>query len=195
MRHASLILFLLCSAAAAGPPEAPPSGPIDTEKSTMTVEVGTAGFFSAFGHEHMVRAPIREGRISTEPASVELVVDARRMQVADPDVSEKDRAEIQRDMHTKVLESASFPEIRFRSTKVERRGDSWNVTGELALHGQTHPVTVTVKQKGNGYVGEAKFKQSEFGIKPVSAGGGTVKVKDELKISFEIQVRAPAGSK
>lgn len=194
MRYASLI-FLLLYSAAAGPPEMPSSGPIDPERSRITVEVGTAGFFSAFGHEHMVRAPIREGRISTEPASVELVVDARRMQVADPDVSEKDRAEIQRDMHGKVLESESFPEIRFRSTKIEHRGDIWNVTGELTLHGQTHPMTVTVKQKGNGYVGEGKFKQSEFGIKPVSAGGGTVKVKDELKIGFEIQVRAPASSK
>jgi hypothetical protein len=47
MRHASLILFLLCSAAAAGPPEMPPSGPIDTEMSRMTVEVGTAGLFTS----------------------------------------------------------------------------------------------------------------------------------------------------
>jgi hypothetical protein len=188
-------LLLLGSAAAAGPQEKFPSGAIDTEKSRMTVEVGTSGFFSAFGHEHTVRAPIRGGQVSTGPPAVELVVDARKMQVADPDISEKDRAEIQRDMHTKVLESERFPEIRFRSTKVDRRGDSWNVSGELALHGQTRPVTVTVKQRGNGYVGEAKLKQSEFGIKPVSAGGGAVKVKDELKIAFEIQVNAPASSK
>jgi hypothetical protein len=30
------------------------------------------------------------------------------------------------------------------------------------------------------------LKQSEFGITPISLAGGTVKVKDEMKIDFDI---------
>jgi hypothetical protein len=30
------------------------------------------------------------------------------------------------------------------------------------------------------------LKQRDFGIEPVSVGGGTVKVKDELRVEFEI---------
>jgi hypothetical protein len=34
--------------------------------------------------------------------------------------------------------------------------------------------------------GEFPLKQSEFNIKPVSAVGGTIKLKDELKFTFDI---------
>ena len=49
-------------------------------------------------------------------------------------------------------------------------------------------VTVTVKDQGGHYVGSARIKQTEFGIKPVKVAGGTVKVKDELHIDFDIQL-------
>jgi hypothetical protein len=34
--------------------------------------------------------------------------------------------------------------------------------------------------------GAFTLKQSSFGIKPVSVAGGTIKVKDELKFTFDI---------
>ena len=33
------------------------------------------------------------------------------------------------------------------------------------------------------------MRQSDYEIKPVSAAGGTVKLKDELKLSFDIVAR------
>jgi hypothetical protein len=33
------------------------------------------------------------------------------------------------------------------------------------------------------------INQTDFGIRPVSAGGGTVKVKNELKIDISIKMR------
>jgi YceI-like domain len=56
----------------------------------------------------------------------------------------------------------------------------------LDLHGQTHPVAVDVTLKDDVYRGTAVVKQTEFGIKPVSIAGGSVNVKDEVKIEFEI---------
>jgi hypothetical protein len=71
--------------------------PIDAEKS-VTVRVFKAGVFSAFGHEHEISAPIRQGLFTENPASVKLIVDTRKMRAMDKDVSEKDRAEIQQTM-------------------------------------------------------------------------------------------------
>src|ERR687884_2295548 len=45
---------------------------IDSEKSVMTVHVFKAGLFSAFGHEHEVRAPIQQGVFNETTPSVEL---------------------------------------------------------------------------------------------------------------------------
>jgi hypothetical protein len=41
------------------------NGPIDTQKSTLTIHVGKTGAFSALGHEHEVRAPIHSGVADT----------------------------------------------------------------------------------------------------------------------------------
>jgi len=103
-------------------------------------------------------------------------------------VSEKERAEIQQTMlGPKVLDSGQFPEIQFRSTAVERTGDGrWTVTGDLKLHGQTRPVKLAVQAQNGHYQGSAQLKQKDFGIEPITVGGGTVKVKNELRVEFDI---------
>jgi polyisoprenoid-binding protein YceI len=161
---------------------------IDTEKSVMTVRVFKAGFFSGFAHDHEISARIEEGSFDQATASVQLKVDARKLRVVDKDVSDKDRAEIQRTMlGPKVLDSEQFPEIHFRSTRVEHITDhKWIVHGELNLHGQIRPVGVDVTEQKGHYRGMAELKQKDFGINPISLGGGTIKVKNELRVEFDI---------
>jgi hypothetical protein len=45
---------------------------------------------------------------------------------------------------------------------------------------------VTVKQAGDAYSGNARIKQTDFGIRPVRVAGGVVKTKDELDVQFDI---------
>ena len=79
----------------------------DPEHSLLTVRVYKAGAFSAFGHEHAIRAPIQNGSFDEDKRSVEFVVDARALRVVDSGVSDKDRADIQNTMlGPKVLDSA-----------------------------------------------------------------------------------------
>jgi polyisoprenoid-binding protein YceI len=161
---------------------------IDPEKSVMTVHVFKAGLFSAFGHEHEVRAPIQQGSFNEANPSVELTVDARKLRVVDKEISEKDRAQVQQDMlGPKVLDSEKFAEIRFHSTAVDSQGEGkWLVTGDLTLHGQTRPVKVHVERQNGRYKGTAELKQKDFGITPIVVGGGAVKVKNELRVDFDI---------
>jgi len=100
---------------------------------------------------------------------------------------EKDQNAVQSAMQQRVLESDKFPEIRFESTSISRIDNGkWAVTGNLTLHGRTNSITVNAHREADAYVGQANIKQTQFGIQPVSAAGGAVKVKDELKIEFLI---------
>jgi polyisoprenoid-binding protein YceI len=166
---------------------APPSE-IDTQKSVMTVRVFKTGLFSAFAHDHEISAPIRDGKFSETARSVDLTVDARQMRVLDKEVSEKDRSEIQENMlGSKVLDTAQFPEIRFLSTAFESTGNGrWAVSGNLTLHGQTRPVRLEIQTQNGHYQGSVQLKQRDFGIEPISIGGGAVKVKNELRVEFDI---------
>jgi polyisoprenoid-binding protein YceI len=162
---------------------------IDGAHSTVTVHVYKSGFLSAFGHNHEIQAPIQSGQVkASDSPSVELRVDARNLQVLDPEVSERTRAQIQDTMNgIQVLDVGHYPEIRFRSTSVEPKGRGhWIVHGNLALHGRDRPIVAEVTLTGERYRGSASLKQTDFGITPVTVAGGTVKVKDEVKIEFEI---------
>ena len=41
-----------------------------------------------------------------------------------------------------------FPKIAFKSKSATKKGDGWEVAGDLTLHGVTKPLTVTVKHHG-----------------------------------------------
>lgn len=162
---------------------------IDRDHSSLKIHVSKSGFFSAFAHNHDIEAPIASGDVQTTGnPSVEVRVDARKLRVLDPELSENTRAQVQKTMEgPQVLDADRFPEIHFLSNEVAAKGtDHWVVTGTLDLHGQSHPVTVDVTLKDGFYRGSAAFKQTAFGITPVTVAGGTVKVKDELKIEFAI---------
>jgi hypothetical protein len=165
-----------------------PARSIDTARSVLTVRAYKTGLFSAFAHDHEIRAPIQKGAVDEDKNTVGFTVDARTLRVLDPGASVKDRAEIQGTMlGPKVLDSEKFPEIRFRSTSLGEAGeDKWIVRGDLTLHGQTHPVKVEVKGHDGHYTGSARLSQKDFGITPVSIAGGSVKVKDEILVEFEI---------
>jgi polyisoprenoid-binding protein YceI len=62
----------------------------------------------------------------------------------------------------------------------------WNITGRLTIHGQTRTIAFPVALVNGRYRGEVAIRQRDFGIEPIRIAGGAVKVKDELKIQFEI---------
>ena len=165
---------------------------IDVDRSTVTVHVAKTGLLSAAGHEHWVSAPISSGTIRENPSgSVEFTVETAKMTVKpDPKVDAKTQAEIQKDMEDLTLETKNFPQITFRSSRVDKAGDGqWRVEGALSLHGVTKPVSLLVKRSGDAYTAHTVLKQTDFAIKPVSVGGGLVKVKNEVDIDFQIFAR------
>jgi polyisoprenoid-binding protein YceI len=185
-RHTMRLALLAAAACAAwGQPKA-----IDAAHSTMTIHVFKTGVLSAFGHDHEISAPVAEGSVDAAARKVELRVAAGTLRVVDAKGSEKDHGEIQANMlGAEVLDSQKYTEIRFRSTNAQQSSPgAWTVTGDLTLHGQTKPVTVQVREEDGRFSGSCKLNITDFGIAPVKAAGGAVRVKDEIKIDFDIRV-------
>ena len=183
------LLFALLACAAAPAFGNSDARPIDVARSTLTLYVFKTGLFSGFAHNHEIEAPIESGEVKeSEGAAVELRIKSNKLRVLDPKDSEDTRAKIQTTMQgAEVLDVQRFPEIHFQSTSVEPGGtDHWVVHGDLNLHGQTHPISFEVSLKDGLYQGTALLEQSGFGITPIKIAGGTVKVKDEVKLVFSI---------
>ena len=181
----ALVLWAVAATAALGAE----TRPIDAGRSTLTVFVYKSGLFSAFADDHVIRAPIASGSVSPDaPLGVEIRVRSANLEVLDPRMAAGKRAEVQaRMLGPEVLDSATHPDIVFTSTAIESVGpDRWTVTGRLSIHGVTRPTTFAVAQQDSRYRGTAVLKQRDFGIEPISIVGGTVKVKDELKVEFDI---------
>jgi polyisoprenoid-binding protein YceI len=133
-----------------------------------------------------------------EDASARLVIRAASLTVTD-DISSKDRQEIERRMKEEVLETDGFEEIIYecnRVTPIQQISEgvySITLNGELSLHGVTRaqPISARVTIRGETLraAGDFSIRQSDYEIRPVSAAGGTVKLKDELKLSFDIAAR------
>jgi hypothetical protein len=163
--------------------------PIDTNSSKLTVHVSKAGMLSAFGDNHEVEAPISEGFVDEAGRQVRLVIRSPLMRVLDPNLSADKRRQVQeRMLGPDVLDVTSFPQITFESVSVEPSGPGrLLVRGQLSLHGVARQVIVNVRIESGHYLGNSTLSQREFGITPVSVGGGAVKVKDELKIEFDVR--------
>ena len=96
------------------------------------------------------------------------------------------------DDHLKTAEffdAAKFPEITFKSTKVEKSGaDALKVSGDLTMHGVTKPVVLNVKvnkigdnammkTKSAGFDADFTFKRSDFGV-----SYGVPAVSDDIRV-------------
>lgn len=178
---------------------------IDGSASTAEAHVGKTGLGSFAGHEHLVLAQTIEGEVAFDPgdlprSSVDLIVETRNLKVSPEGEPNDDAAKVQLVMRgPEVLDTAHFGTIHFGSTAVTGKQTSPGVydlvvTGELSLHGVVRPLTLPVHMEvhGSSLVASGKFtvKQTDFGIDPISAAGGLVKVADEVGVIFKLAARA-----
>lgn len=179
---------------------------IDAKQSRFVVQVEASGLLSVFGHNPVIAVcgfggDARFDAEALNRASLLMLVQADSLAVAG-DVTEKDRPEIERMMRDEVLETARYPEVVFMSTGVsinQAADDRYQarITGSLSLHGVTRNHAFDAQVMANGKTlraqGEFPLRQSDYNIKQVSVMGGTLKVKDEVKLSFDILANADLG--
>jgi polyisoprenoid-binding protein YceI len=107
----------------------------------------------------------------------------------------------QRDQHLRsadFLDVEKFPEIRFRSTRIQGDKQSFKLTGDLTIRDVTKPITLDVEFEGQtkdpwggervGFSATGKIDRREFGLtwnQALEAGG--VVVGNDIKISLEVE--------
>ncbi|MDX2033942.1 MAG: YceI family protein [Blastocatellia bacterium] len=178
---------------------------LEAEKSRFTVQAYAAGFLAGLGHHPTIGIQDFDGEArfspgASEEASLRLRIRAGSLVVLG-EMKEKDREEIRRTMFEKVLEIASYPEIDFESTQIalfqistariaEGRYKA-RIIGTLTLHGVTQPgvwimALITLDGETLRAQGSFMLKQTDYGIKLVSVAGGALRLKDDLKFTFDL---------
>lgn len=183
--------------------QAPTVLAIDAAGSRVVINVGRTGLLSFAGHDHEVLAPSVRGSVTFVPddwqrSSVALEFDASALKVTGKGDPPADVPAVQRVMlSAEVLDTGKFPIVAFRSSRVSATprtsGIELVIEGNLTLHGVTRPTTIravaTPDAEGLTARGGFTLKQTDFGMKPVTAAGGTVRVKDEIAIQFVFKAR------
>lgn len=178
--------------------------------SKFTIKAFAAGMLSALAHNPTFAVRQYEGEVNIDPesgadASLALSITGASLELID-DVSSRDREEIESIMRDQVLEISKYPTISYDSpasaTAARRTGEGqFDVAlgGTLGLHGMTHrqPVNARaiVSPATMRAYGEFSVRQTDYGIKLVSAAGGAVKAKDELKCTFDIVANVSSDSR
>ncbi len=104
------------------------------------------------------------------------------------------------------LDAAQFPEMSFRSTRVELTGkNAFRLHGDLTVHGVTKPIVLDASYNGGyarhpmeprariGFSARGSFKRSDFGVTyGIPNPGSTFGIGDEVQVVLETEFTGPA---
>jgi polyisoprenoid-binding protein YceI len=157
----------------------------------------------AFSVKHLMISEV-EGRFSDFAGSFKFDADKGALSAGDFIVQAKsiDTGVTKRDEHLRspdFFDVAKYPTLSVKNTKVTKVSkDKFKWTGDLNMHGQTHPVTFDLEHKGNikdpwgnnraAFTALATINRKEWGLtwnKALEAGGVTV--GDEVKLKLDVE--------
>jgi polyisoprenoid-binding protein YceI len=168
-----------------------------------TWNIDTAHTNAAFSVRHMMVATVRghfgkvTGTVTFDPqnlaaSSVDVAIDANTINTGVAD----------RDGHLKspdFLDVANYPNISFKSTKIEVTGDSTaKVTGDLTVHKVTRPVVLEAEFLGQfkdmqgsqrvAFNGKTKINREDWGLTwNVALETGGVLVGKDINIELDVE--------
>ena len=114
-----------------------------------------------------------------------------------------------RDTHLRTadfFEVAKYPEITFKSSKVEKKGKAWMVTGDFTMKGVTKTITFPFTIAGflpagersgarMGFTAETKLNRRDYGVNyGGNLPGGVPVIADEITIRIEVEAPAPRAA-
>jgi polyisoprenoid-binding protein YceI len=173
---------------------------LDSSQSKFIAHAYAGGLLSFKGHDHYVAAREFGGEAQFSPESIassslHLVVKADSLVETGAVFTEPQKQIINKELREIVLLPNQYPEIVFQSTvvmgKVMPNGSyTLKITGDLTLHGVTHPIIIPtqVTLSGNDLraVGEFSINRDDYSVKATSVYHGLVSVRSKVKFTFDI---------
>jgi Uncharacterized conserved protein len=172
---------------------------LDPSRSKFIVHAFRGGIAAFKGHDHLIavrdfsgNADITIGLLN--PASLEMTIRAASLEETSDVFTPQEKGIIKKELETIVLETAKYPEIIFKSTDItgSMKNGAFDVKigGDITLHGVTQhiviPATVTLDGDTLRAKGEFTLDRKKFNVKATTAFHGFVRVKHDLKFTFEI---------
>jgi polyisoprenoid-binding protein YceI len=143
------ILAAIFTAAAPSVAKAADTYKIDSVHSSVGFSALHLGVTNFYGRFNEVSGAVTFDKEDPSKSSVELTVPVESL----------DTHNDKRNQHLKspdFFNAKQFPTITFKSNKVQKSGETYQISGDFTLHGVTKPLTVEFKKGG-----EAKGIQGE----------------------------------
>ncbi len=166
----------------------------------FTLEVEKTGLMK--GKKHVFSFPKYNAQLQYDPsavtsAKVEFTLDGASMVCEDEWVKPKDKEKILEWGLHKMIEVEKHPQLRFVSGKVtETDAGHFQVGGNLSIRDVERPVTIAVtKSQANGDLileGQSTIDMRDWGMKPPTAGLGSVGTKPEMLVRFHLRFQPSA---
>jgi len=170
----------------------------------MSWNIDTAHSVVEFSVKHLVVATAK-GRFEkvSGQADFDEANPANSWVEATIDASSINTGDANRDGHLKspdFFEIEKYPTLTFKSTKVEKDGDEYKVTGNLTIRDVTKEVTLQVEYNGQttnpfssnthaGFSARTSINRKEFGLNwNVALEAGGFMVSDKVNINLEVEL-------
>lgn len=165
------------------------------EGTRFALEVFKTGLMR--GKKHLFLFERYSGKLwydaeKTESSRVELTIEAGSATLKDTWLSPKDFKKVQEYALKDMLAAERYPELSFVSTSIRATAaNQYEVQGTLSIRGTAKPARVLVSLKPGptgtlAFEGSTQLKMTDYGLKPPSAGLGTVGTKNEMAVSFSV---------
>jgi polyisoprenoid-binding protein YceI len=171
------------------------------DNGRVVLKTSRIGFAAKAGHDltievtrwsAQVKVPDEEaGGVTAATISAELdlgSLEVRQGSGGAKPLTDRDRGDIKKTMAGIIGTGTAS----FTSTRIIRSGASGGaVEGTFTLNGRSEPVRLQVSEPEPGrYRGAGTVVQTALGIKPYVGFFGALKLKDEVRVEFEVQLPA-----
>lgn len=192
-------LVLMLSLAGGARAQTPGAYRIDPQASHIEIHVFRAGLFGGLGDNHVIVLGRFSGTANAAPGKgwqVQVTGEAASLKVVDPSASEATRQQVQEKMlGPSQMDAAHYPaiELRSRSAAPGDAKDSWRLRADVTVHGVTRqaefPLTWSESPGQIHVQGRQTLLLRDFGIEPIRLGLGTVKVKNEFELVYDLVLK------
>jgi polyisoprenoid-binding protein YceI len=179
---------------------------LDKAHSTLIFRLSHMGFSKYTARFRRFDAQLRFDPRNLTATQLTATIDARSIETDYPDSAYDFNGELQGEP---FLNAGQFPEIAFRTTRVEDLGNhALRVHGELTLRGVTRPIVLDATYNGGyvshpmdpnariGFSAQGVLRRSEFGISGgIPAAGTNLGVGDQVAVVIESEFIGPPAPK
>gem|GEM_PF-1737745 len=169
---------------------------VDAKESKIEIHLYKGGFLSALGDNHLIDLTRFSGKANlskTDGWTAELSGDAKSLKVIDPWGNPSERKEVQDTMlGPQQIDASHFPSIELHSISFDPvdHDKVWHLVANVKLHGVTRKAQFSLDCHEIGdklrIQGKKMFKLTDFNIQPYSAALGTVKVKNDFLVTYNV---------